>query len=168
MTHYAGKDGAGGRPKKKSTGTASQRPGQTAFFSPSLRFVAVGLVDTGQSGSGGLCFLGQARKAKPAFVALFFFFRVRFSNASTLYYILFLFVKKFSREGGLVKVRGGEGGERSVCWALDVTKIRISPSFFMVGSLYLRSLEEVFASFYLAIKSIRSFSSSWAHAFPSN
>lgn len=135
MTHYAGKGGAGGRrPKKRAQGRQAKAGSDGVFFffffSPAS---SGGLVNTGQSGSGWLCFLGQACQGEACFLFMF-----RFSCFYLVLYYLFLFQEVFAgslckskeREAVLKKkAREGKGGETSVCWALDVTNTRISPSF---------------------------------------
>lgn len=117
---------------------------------------------------GRLCFLGQACKEKPAFVAYFSFsFHVRFSCLHLVLYYLFFF--RSFREGPCKS----KGGDREAVSKKEVRekgkgdifvlgagryKTQIFSVLFMVGSLYLCGLEEVVSSFlHLAIKSIRSF-----------
>lgn len=155
MTHYAGKGGLR-RPQKEHRGPESEKTGSDGVFSWLYPLFLRRLVNTGHPDRGGRSLLlcsGETRKGEACFRCLSFSISVL--HALNLYYTIFL--QKFSR-GSLCKSMGEaeglfgerEGGGDLFGWALDVTRAEIFPTFPLVGSLYLFSLEEGFPVLFIS------------------
>jgi len=151
MTHYAGKGGLR-RPQKEHRGPESEKTGSDGVFgSPSVSS------ETGEhrpSGSEAESFALLRRNSQGGSLLSLSSFSIFVLHALNLYNTIFL---EKSRVGILCKsMREAEGlfwgREREICsfgrWTLQ--EHEILPTFPLVGSLYLFSLEEGVFPFFLS------------------